>query len=609
MPFARSSQTAGSRPKKLRNRLILSFAFVTSSLMIFTIVFVGMKQKAISIQQAQDRGLAIAENIAGMSMSYLLAYDYVSLTQAAENARKRKGIKYVIILDKEERVAAYSGHPEKQGERISDSLNTKALKAESPLIIQTKYKGERVLNITVPVFLEKSKEKWGTVRVGLSLEKIYKDILKTRLALLFIGILALGGVIGISVVLARRITKPVEKLVDATISASMGVLDHDLDVRTGDEIEHLAKSFNEMMKRISSQRLEIEDRLREITSLKKYNDLVLESMESGLITVDFKGKVTLINSAGKNILGIGTLQHYTELGEGLAELKKVVKQALAEQRSVSNMELQVKTKSGERILDVNSSVIKDENNLAVGVLVVFHDFTELKELQGKLQRADRLSAVGTVASGLAHDIKNPLSAIRTFTQLLPLKKDSRDFLDQFNLTVPRELERINRTLENLLELSRKPRMNFENLRSHRLLDQVIDVYSNEIAQNGIKVCKQHYGEDLMIKGDAEYLHRVFSNLIINAVQAMPDGGALYLSTGKVDDMVTVEIKDTGCGMDEETAMNAFNPYFSTKRKGSGLGLSIAQKIVEEHNGEISMESKAGKGTTFRVLIPSIIVSV
>jgi two-component system sensor histidine kinase AtoS len=358
-----------------------------------------------------------------------------------------------------------------------------------------------------------------------------------------------------------------------------------------------------MIEQVLLQQNNLKKNLEEILSLKKYKDLVLNSMKNCVLAINMDGKVEAINNYGFLMLGInkGVDISNTNITENEV-FYKVFREALFNNEHVNNLEITC-SDDENNIFEINTSDIIDSNNNKVGVLAVIRDITEVKSLHERIERADRLAVLGTVASGLAHDIKNPLSAIKTFVQLLPLKINNQDFINQFSETVPRELDRINLTVENLLELSRKPKLNFQYISIDKLLDHIIFVYSNELSQNNIQVLKHYNIDEARVRGDPEYLNRLFSNLFLNAIQAMPNGGKLTLSIKKQNSTVTVEIRDTGVGIDKENAKKIFNPYFTTKKKGSGLGLSIVHKMVEDHNACIDFQSKVGEGTSFKVRFP------
>ncbi len=220
-----------------------------------------------------------------------------------------------------------------------------------------------------------------------------------------------------------------------------------------------------------------------------------------------------------------------------------------------------------------------------------------------IRQTDRLAALGTLSAGLAHEIRNPLSAIKTFVQLLPKKLSSAGFLDKFHVTVIRELNRINDLIERLLELARPPKMKYKAIQPTDLLRQVTDLYRDELEQANISLHIQEKGSLPEIRVDSEHLVRAFSNLVKNAKQAMPAGGTLTITAEPEGEGLCLHFTDTGIGMDQLTLENIFNPFFTTKDKGTGLGLAITHKIVQEHGGTIQVSSTPGTGSTFTLTFP------
>jgi two-component system sensor histidine kinase AtoS len=212
--------------------------------------------------------------------------------------------------------------------------------------------------------------------------------------------------------------------------------------------------------------------------------------------------------------------------------------------------------------------------------------------------------LGTVSAGLAHEIKNPLSAIKTFVQLLPKKFQSPTFMGKFNLTVPREIDRINQLVEDLLELTRSRKRPWIPLDINPLILQVIELHGEEIKKKEI-VFENHLNQSFpSVQGDPDSLYRAFSNIIINSIQAMPNGGTLTVfSENDSNSMVKITFRDTGMGMDEKTTKNLFNPFFTTKDQGVGLGMALTHKIIEDHRGTIEVLSAQGKGSVFILRLP------
>jgi two-component system sensor histidine kinase AtoS len=596
---------------RLQTRLILYSTLLIVLLMAFIVVLMEKRQSETIQEEAQKRGMAIAQNLAAVSTSALLTYNYVVLEQNAERVALEEDIAYVIIHDKEDKVAAYSEHDEKQGTLLTDEVSQKAVMTKEPLIQSSFFKEKKapLLDISIPVYIKESEEKWGTIRIGLSLERMYEQIRRTRLNLLLLGVFAiLLGILG-SIFFARRITQPISELMGTTISAAQGNLDQVINIRTGDEIEELGKNFNHMIEQIRLHRNELENRLREITSLKAYNDNILTSMTNGLMTIDLEKKIVTVNETAQRILERGKEGMAGRSVEGIFDDRHPFYQMLTETllngKETIHSEVEL-NRDGESLwLIASTSMLTDGDGEKIGALVIFQDITEIKALEEKLRQADRLVALGTLSAGLAHEIKNPLSAIKTFVQLLPQKMGNPAFMEKFHVTVPREIDRINQLVEDLLELTRtriRPRV---DLNVDALILQVIDLHGEELKKREIAF-ENHLERTLPpIQGDAETLYRAFTNLIINAIQAMPNGGILFISSelDSSSSSIKLTFKDTGIGMDEMTTKNIFNPFFTTKDKGAGLGLALTRKIIENHKGTIEVTSERGKGSLFVLKLP------
>lgn len=597
---------------RLQTRLILCSTLLIVLIMALVFLLVEKRQSETIQEEAKKRGMAIAQNLASVSTNALLTYNYIILEQNAERVALEEDISYVIIHDKENKVAAYSQHDEKQGMVLTDDVSQEALVAREPLIQSTfSSQRTRLLDISIPVYIKESPEKWGTVRVGLSLERMHEQISKTRLNLLLLGLFALLlGILG-SIFFSRRITQPISKLVETTISAARGDLDQVMDIRTGDEIEELSRNFNHMIEQIRLHRNELEERLREITSLKAYTDDILASMTNGLMTIDLEKKIVTVNEMGVKIIGRGKegmvgFSMEQVLGEE-HPLYKILMETLAEGKGISHIEVEWRRDGESLWLIAGTSLLLSGEGKTIGALAIFQDITQIKVLEEKLRQADRLAALGTLSAGLAHEIKNPLSAIKTFVQLLPQKIGNPSFMEKFNTTVPREIDRINHLVEDLLELTRRRVRPLVDLNVDSLIYQVVDLHGEELKRRQVAL-KVRLAEGIPpIHGEAETLSRVFSNLIINAAQAMPNGGSLSISTqlDSSSSSLRISFRDTGIGMDETTARNIFNPFFTTKDKGVGLGLALTRKIIEDHRGTIEVMSEKGKGTTFTVLLPVV----
>jgi len=239
-------------------------------------------------------------------------------------------------------------------------------------------------------------------------------------------------------------------------------------------------------------------------------------------------------------------------------------------------------------------------------------YENLKQSQNTLRRADRLSSLGLLTAGLAHEIRNPLVAIRTFTQLLPERYDDAEFREGFQGLALKEVDRICGLINDLLSFARPSRPNVAEEDMNDVVDGIARILETEAKEKGVQIARD-FGADLpKIWIDREQLKQVFMNLILNAIQAMRDGGSILISTrlnsynetGQSNRFVQVEIRDTGMGIPEENLEHIFDPFFTSKDEGSGLGLSISHQIVQEHGGYVIVQSKVGEGTSFFINLPA-----
>ena len=238
-------------------------------------------------------------------------------------------------------------------------------------------------------------------------------------------------------------------------------------------------------------------------------------------------------------------------------------------------------------------------------------YQNLKQSQDTLRRADRLSSLGLLTAGLAHEIRNPLVAIRTFTQLLPERYDDAEFREGFQGLALKEVDRICGLITDLLSFARPSKPNVAPEDMSDVIDGIARILETQAKEKGVEIVRD-FGANLpKVWIDREQMKQVFMNLILNAIQAMKDGGSIVVSTrlytreqaGKPAQFVQVEIRDTGIGISEENLEHIFDPFFTNKDEGSGLGLSISHQIVQEHGGYITVESELEKGTAFFVNLP------
>ena len=595
----------------LRYRFILMITLMLILLLGSLSLVLGFLQSRTIRDRIKAQGLSIARNLAATSRDDLMTYNYIALEKAANQAADHPDVIYVVIHDKEGQVAGFSDRPDLQNRTLTDEISQIAVTAQSPQTHEgvTEPNNNPVMNIVYPVFLKETKMRWGTIRVQLTLAPMNQQIRQTQETILGLGLVALIVGVLFANLAARRVTGPLGKLVDVTVEASQGNLKQEIHIRTGDEVEILASNFSTMIKEILTHKEVLEQRLVEIRQLQQYSEKVLETMGDGLLSVTSEHRVKQLNPAAREILGIpgdvDTLDHdISQVLNQTPELHEVMVKVLETPDTNSQQEINISRNGDPRVILMGFGVLEAQNNGSMEVIFNLHDITELKQLESRMRQAQRLADIGIIAAGLAHEIRNPLSAIKTFAGLLPQKVNKPGFLEKFQRTVPREINRLNGLVEELLELARTPNYHFTMLNVTQLLNNILDLVGADLDAAGIDyVC--NFEPDLgEIRADGDQLAKVFHNLIRNAAQVMPDGGTLTVEALRKNDSVIIAVKDTGPGMAQETLNTIFTPFFTTKHKGTGLGLAITQKVITEHGGEIRATSILDQGSCFTMTFPT-----
>jgi PAS domain S-box-containing protein len=618
----------------VRRQVSLELKFLAGTVLVLCLVMaasiavVEHRQRATHVREVQRRGEVIARNLAAVSVGPLLLYNFTALEQNVVHTGREADVVYALVLDAEGKVAAHSRHPELVGERLAGGAHEGGAAAEALLIQDTEdpERGEALYDFSVPVFVDR--QKWGTVRVGLSKRRMEAEIRRTRWELgLLTGVtLLLGG--AAAALVARRISRPVRQLAQAAVGISRGELNQRIEPASSDEIGHLALAFNHMATQLLEQRSALEAahgelgrRFEELADLKSYTDSILGSIPSGIITIDLEGRVVTLNPAAELLTGIflpeAAGRYCTEVFAHAPEVVELLMETLSRRSGGASATLGLRRRTG-RVVPVEASAapLRGAEGKELGVVGVFRDVSAVRELEEQLRRSDRLAALGTFAAGLAHEIKNPLTSLRTFSRLLSQKFEDARFRETFERVVPRELERINAIVDRLLQLARPTRLHVGPVRLPLLLDRALELHAAQIEAKQVEVEREYAAGFPTIQADAEHLYQAVLNLVGNALEAMASGGRLVLRVGwgEEEDLllharprrhVRVEIEDTGVGIPPDEVDKVFDPFFTTKAGGTGLGLAVTHKIIEDHGGTISVRSVPGRGTTFKVLLPLV----
>ena len=342
-----------------------------------------------------------------------------------------------------------------------------------------------------------------------------------------------------------------------------------------------------------------------LTQIKAFSNNVIENMPSGLITMNLDHEITSMNRAAKNILGVDLscfLPQLIELIKKPEFAKGIINQEIT---FVIEPDTFTDKISGKKLyksidLDMTTSIIKDSEDNITGFLFLFKDLTQEKKLTKRVETNKRLAAIGKLAAGVAHEIRNPLSSIKGFATYFgkQYKKTSSD-RQTANIMV-KEVERINKSITQLLEFAKPMNIDKKAVNINDLIEHSLKLVHHDIVQKKIKTNVDINLKTPIIYTDGQKMNQVLLNLYINAIQSMKENGKLEISVREkeLEGLVEIRVKDNGIGMDKKIQDQIFDPYFTTRSTGTGLGLSIVHAIIENMRASISVQSTKGKGSCF-----------
>ncbi len=351
----------------------------------------------------------------------------------------------------------------------------------------------------------------------------------------------------------------------------------------------------------------LETAVEELSAVRQFNESILQSMTDGILVVDPAGQVTLANRAAGRMLGYkeGDLEGEA-VDEVLGDASVMVRESLERGMIVTPREIEVPKRGGGIVpLAASISPLQGEKGAVRGGVVVVRDLSEARAMEAERRRLDRLALLGEMSAVVAHEVRNPLAAIAAGIQHLVAttgpEAPSHDSLQM----ILEESDRVNRIIEEILIISRPVRLKLAPSDISEVMGRALRRLEPQAEERGVAVRWDRDPELPPLRGDEARLEQAFSNLLQNGLEAMPDGGRLEVRTSvsPEGDRAVVTVGDSGEGIADRDLGQIFEPFFTTKPGGTGLGLAIVRRIVEEHGGEISVESELDAGTTFTVNLP------
>lgn len=477
----------------LRTRFMVWATVLIMVLLVSILLVIEQREVKAIFEEQKEKGVLIAKNIAYLNLPAFIQWDDEGVRENIEE-QIDENLVYVVFYGRYNNLFVGTSFIEDYKEIYLYSDLGEEVDEKSYLFERKKFVDEkstqilRILEIEVPIFVRGSPKRWGSIKIGLSLEEMRAEILKTRLMLIFIGCGGLLiGAFG-AVLLARRITGPLKKLVEGTVKISKEDFSQKIDITSQDEIGNLAQSFNDMSRKL----------------------------------------------------------------------------LLARER-----------------MEVASN---------------------------KLIQAEKLASIGRISAGIAHEIRNALTSVKLNIQKL-VQSDRLDETEKEHLSISQEgIGQMEKFVKELLDFTRVSELNLARFSLEQILDESIKTLADTLELKKVVLEKSYEEGSPQVLVDADKLKQVFLNILRNAFEAVEEKGKINISLSLLKEQegskIRVFISDNGCGIPEENRETIFEPFYTTKASGIGLGLPIARKIIEQHKGTIRVKENAAQGTSFEILIPT-----
>lgn len=333
---------------------------------------------------------------------------------------------------------------------------------------------------------------------------------------------------------------------------------------------------------------------------------IVTSLPVGLIATDQQGKFAFANRAAERITGLTlTGTGGAAADEMLPDYFRHLQELLDREGAIFEKEMEGEFAGGRVVpLSLSAAKIINEEGNFVGRVFIFRDLGEVRRLQDEIRRQEKLAAIGELAAGVAHEIRNPLSSIKGIASYYRDKFPAGGEDQELAGVMSEEVDRVSRVISELLELARPTKLELKPTNLHELLRHSARLIAQEAAAKKVEIVLNLPVEPVMATVDPDRLSQCLLNICLNGLQAMEHGGRLTISCpAPVQDKVTIEIKDNGPGIAAADLAKIFDPYFTTKPQGTGLGLAIVHKIIEAHHGQVKVRSTSGRGACFAIILP------
>lgn len=459
-----------------------------------------------------------------------------------------------------------------------------------------------VYNVSFPLMLSSPRfngEAFGTIRIGVSTSFLKSEINPRLMHALYFSILSIFASLVLAAAISNLALGPLKELSRNLDSVSAG---DGGDALTGDESRH--DEYGLVTLKIANLGRQIRDTKEIFSALKDNVDQLMAKLQDGLVLFARDSRIVLVSAPVERFLG---RPRRDLLGHTVKEafsrdslLGALVLDAFERRRPLMQSELEA---AGGRRVQVSLDFVQ-EKNTQIGALLIIRDSESVRRIGDEIELSRRMAASGRLTRGVAHEVKNPINAIVLHLQLLQnkLAKTEPDTLRHMDI-IDSEIRRLDRVVQTLVDFTRPRDLHLEEVDLRRLLEDVAVLAAPDAEQHGVTLERPMPEEPLPIKADVDLMKQALLNVVLNGVQAMPQGGLLMISARREEDVIVAAVCDHGAGIPREMYDKIFELYFTTKKDGSGIGLAQTYQILQWHYGSVEFESTEGEGTTFRFRIP------
>jgi signal transduction histidine kinase len=543
-----------------------------------------------------------------------------------ESSLYAKGVTFAALADAQGFAVAHADR-RREGLPLAGAANIDELLARSSIMQLRAIYSDRGRNLEFRQALRIGDADFGSIRIGVSTLLIRQDLTNSLFTPLVTASLALTIAVFAAMLLAQLLLRPIHVIRSGLTRLGRGEFGVRLDLNQQDEFGELGTFFNAISAQLSADRSQMAGQVANLES-------AVERLEDAVAIVNPKGELLFANPAMRSLLPAATVgTHLERLVPADHPLHRLTEQTLASRQSRGPISatfsegLAGDATTGERLIQTHP--VSDAAGNLVGIMVIVRNLEYLSQVQSTVRYSRKLAALGRLSAGVAHEVKNPLNAMMIHLELLR---------QQFTLHTPvverrggaqaaaavatavapavnasqamrhvdviaAEIRRLDEVVQGFLKFTRPEDLKLQPVRLSLLLDEVIPIVRPEAARTRVHLAVE-CDTALDVNGDPAMLRQAFLNLALNACQAMPGGGSLTIRCAPARrNRVAITFTDTGVGIRPENLNRIFDLYFTTREKGSGIGLSMVYRTVQMHDGEIEVQSTPGKGTTFRVLLP------